>query len=79
MTKKFIYLVSNYIPQPHALDGLFNVIAANDDECFDLMVEWDNESWPEYYGKLRENILKAPRFSLSEESDSYVVEACLVQ
>jgi hypothetical protein len=79
MAQKFLYVLESYLPAPHSYGGIINIIAEDDDECFDLMVQWDNEQWPEYYGKLRENILKAPRFSLAEQSESYVVEACLVQ
>ena len=39
------------------------------------VVECDNETWTEYYSKLRENIVKAQRFALSEEVESSVVES----
>lgn len=73
---KYIYLVDYYVPQFQSeYGGLLNVIAEDDDECFDLVVEWDNESWPEHYPKLRENVVKAPRFALAENEESRVVEA----
>ncbi len=71
---KYLYLVDYYVPTSHSDGGLLNVIAESDDECFDLVVEWDNETWTEYYGKLRENIIKAPRFALLEDEESAVVE-----
>lgn len=73
--EKFIYLVSHFVPVPFSEGGLLNVIAENDEECFDLIVEWDNETWSQYYGKLKENILKSPRFALLENEESRVVES----
>jgi hypothetical protein len=76
MTQKFLYILDYYVPVFQSeYGGLLNVIAESDDECFDLVVEWDNETWTEYYGKLRENIIKAPKFALAEEEQSRVVEA----
>lgn len=73
---KYLYIVDFFVPAPFSeFGGLLNVIATDDDECFDLIVQWDNEQWPEHYGKLRENVNKAPRFALVENEDSRVVEA----
>jgi len=73
MTQKHLFVVDYFVPQTDG--GLLNVIAQNEDECFDLLVQWDNESWPEFYPKLRENIQRAPRFALAENQESVVVEA----
>lgn len=76
MTQKYLYILDYFVPVFQSeYGGLLNVIAENDDECFDLVVEWDNETWPEHYTKLRENVVKAQRFLLAEEEDSRVVEA----
>ena len=76
MKKKFLYILEYFVPQFQSeYGGLLNVIAQSDDECFDVVVEWDNETWTEYYPKLRENILKATRFALVDEETSRVVEA----
>lgn len=76
--QKFLYLIEFFVPIPFSDGGLLNVIAENDEECFDLISEWDNEKWTQYYGKLRENILKAPRFALLEEEESRVVETFIL-
>lgn len=76
--EQFLYIVDYYAPSSHSDGGLLNVIAENDDECFDLIVEWDNEEWTEHYGKLRENVIKAPRFALKNEEQSRVVETFTV-
>ena len=73
---KYLYILDYYVPQFQSeYGGLLNVIAESDDECFDVVVEWDNESWTEYYPKLRENIIKAPKFALVENEESRVVES----
>jgi hypothetical protein len=76
MSQKYFYVLDYFVPQFQSeYGGLLNVIAESDDECFDVVVEWDNESWTEYYPKLRENIIKAPKFTLAEDEESRVVEA----
>ena len=75
---KFLYIVDYHAPSSHSDGGLLNVIAKNDDEWFDVIVDWDNEEWTEQYGKLRENVIKAPRFSLENEEQSRVVETFTV-
>jgi hypothetical protein len=78
MNNKFLYILEYYAPASQSDGGLLCVIADNDEECFDLVVEWDNDTWPEHYGKLRENVTKAQRFALVDEVESQVVEAFTV-
>lgn len=73
MDQKYFFVVDYFVPQTDG--GLLNVIAEDEDECFDCIVQWDNESWAEFYPKLRENIQRAPRFALAEDEESGVVEA----
>jgi len=76
MAQKFLYILDYYVPQLLSeYGGLLNVIAENDEECFDIVVEWDNETWTEYYSKLRENIVRAQRFPLLENEESRVAES----
>jgi len=76
MAQKFLYLVDYFVPQWQSeYGGLLNVIAENNEECFDIVVKWDNETWTEHYGKLRENILKSQHFPLLENEESRVVDA----
>ena len=76
MAQKFLYILDYFVPQFQSeYGGLLNVIAENDEECFDIVVEWDNETWTEYYSKLRENVVKAPRYALAEDVESTVVES----
>jgi hypothetical protein len=74
MAQKFLYILDYFVPQWQSeYGGLLNVIAEDNDECFDVVVKWDNEDWPEYYSKLRENVIKAERFALAEDEESRVV------
>jgi len=76
MKQKFLYILDYYVPQYLSeYGGLLNIIAESDEECFDVVVDWDNETWTEYYSKLRENIVKSQKFPLLENEESRVVES----
>jgi hypothetical protein len=75
---KYLYLVEHFLPFPISeYSGIWNVIANDDNECFDLIVAEDGNQYPEHYNKLRENVIKAQRFSLVDEYESSVIEAFL--
>jgi len=76
MATKFLYIVDHYVPFPSSeYGGVWNVIAENDDECFDLITAEDDGNFEEkYYSILRENILKSEYFELhSSDQESRVV------
>lgn len=77
MAQKFLYLVQHYCPFPTSeYGGLWNVIAEDDDECFDLIAaEDDGNFYEQHYTVLRENILNAQTFALAEDVESNVVES----
>ena len=77
MAQKFLYIVQHYVPFPASeYGGVWNVIAEDDDECFDLITAEDNGNFYEkYYTDLRENILNSVTFALAEDVDSEVVES----
>ena len=77
MAQKFLYIVQHYVPFPISeYGGVWNVIAEDDDECFDLISSDDDGNFYEkYYSDLKENILNAPTFALAEDVDSQVVES----
>jgi len=74
---KYLYIVDHYIPFPSSeYGGLWNVIAEDDDECFDLITAEDEDNFNErYYTTLRENILNARTYSLVDDVESQVVES----
>ena len=75
MAQKYFYVVDHFISFPSSeYGGIWNVIAEDDEECFDLISEQEN-SYPEYYGKLRENIIKANKFKLADDLKSEIVES----
>jgi hypothetical protein len=73
---KYLYIVDHYIPFPSSeYGGLWNVVAENDDECFDLISAEDGDDfYDEHYKVLRENILNARKFALAEDVESAIVE-----
>ena len=76
MTQKYLYLVDHFIPWPQSeYGGIWNVIAKNDDECFDLITAEDNQASLEYYSKLKENVIKAHKFALVDEEPSRVIDS----
>ena len=77
MTQKFLYIVDHYVPFPSSeYGGLWNVVAKDDDECFDLISAEDNGNFYEkYYSDLKENIMNSQTFALAEDVESAVVES----
>tara|TARA_E500000318_G_C3397392_1_gene148405 strand:+ start:112 stop:354 length:243 start_codon:yes stop_codon:yes gene_type:complete len=76
MAQKFLYIVDHYVPFPSSeYGGIWNVIAQDDDECFDLITSEDSGGfYSKFYGNLRENILKSRTYALAENLDSKIVE-----
>jgi len=70
MTQKFLYIVDHYVPFPSSeYGGLWNVIAVDDDECFELIVAEDDGNFNQsHYNKLRENIEKSYTYALAEDN-----------
>ena len=76
MSQKFLYIVDHFANFPRSeYGGIWNVVAKNDDECFDLIREYDNGDNEQYYVNLREKVLKAQRFALANDQTSRVVES----
>ena len=73
---KYLYIVDHFCPFPTSeYGGLWNVVANDDEECFDLITEYDEENYSEYYGNLRQKIHDARVYTISDEVDSAVVES----
>jgi len=73
---KYLYLVDHFCNFPRSeYGGLWAVIAKNNDECFDLIKEYDNEFNEDYYVNLREKVVNAQKFDLVQDEKSRVVEA----
>ena len=67
---KYLYIVDHFIPFPRSeYGGIWNVIADNDEECFDLITAADSSDFNvQYYGDLRENITSGQVYKLDEEN-----------
>jgi hypothetical protein len=75
---KYLYIVEHFLPFPISeYSGIWNVIAKDDNECFDLIVDEDGNQYSEHYNKLRENVIKAQKFALKDDYQSSVIEAFL--
>ena len=75
MAPKFFYIVSHFVPFPTSeYGGIWNVIAESDEECFDLIAQQDENYNEQYYGQLRENIMKSMNYELAEDIESGIVE-----
>ena len=73
---KYLYLVEHFLPFPISeYSGIWNVIAKDDNECFDLIVDEDGNQYSEHYNKLRENVIKAQKFALKDDYQSSVIES----
>jgi len=67
--QKFMYIVNHYIPFPRSeYGGIWNVVATDDEECFDLIVDEDDGLNDDYYSHLRENIMNASVFELANDN-----------
>ena len=73
---KFFYIVDHYVPFPSSeYGGVWGVIAADDEECFDLITDADDGDFnSQSYANLRENILHSRTYALAEDLDSKIVE-----
>jgi len=75
MAQKFLYIVEHYIPFPQSeYGGIWNVIAEDDEECFDLITSDDDGFNQQHYGDLREKIQNSRTYALAEDLESGVVE-----
>ena len=75
--QKFLYIVDHFVPYPQSeYGGVWNVIAKDDEECFDVIVSEDEDLNIGCYTKLRENISYSTKLALAEEDfSSHVVNS----
>ena len=68
MAQKFLYIVDHFVPFPQSeYGGVWNVIARDDEECFDVVVSEDDDLNIGCYSKLRENISYSTKLELEED------------
>ena len=75
---KTLFIVDHYVPFPQSeYGGVWNVLADTDEECFDLITGEDNDTYPEFYSVLRENISKSYKYTITSEVESGIVTSFL--
>jgi len=76
MAQKFLYVVDHFVPFPSSeYGGIWNVIAEDDDECFDLIKDYDEGFNEEFYVNLRDRVVNSRNYPLSSNEESCVVES----
>ena len=70
---KYLYLVNYWIPFPSSeYGGLIAVVAENDNQCHDVLIDWRDECESSYDDRIQENVYKATRLMLSNEEDEEI-------
>jgi len=73
---KYFYVVDHFVPFPSSeYGGLWNVIAEDNHECFDLITQEDQDWNKKHYGELMNKIENSRRFVLDQNEESCVVES----
>ena len=72
---KYLYLVDYWVPFPTSeYGGLLTLIAKDDNECHDILLEWRDECDDKYDNLIMEKVTNAPVFALAGEEESGTVE-----
>jgi len=72
---KYLYLVDYWVPFPTSeYGGLLTLIAKDDNECHDILLEWRDECDDKYDNLIMEKVTNAPVFALAGEEESGIVE-----
>ncbi len=73
---KYLYIVDYWVPFPSSeYGGSVSVIAADDNECHDILLQWRDEYLSAHDSKIMENVTQALTFGLVEELESGVVDS----
>lgn len=73
---KYLYLVDYWVPFPSSeYGGLLNVIAENDVECHDILLNWRDEYTDKYDNLIMERVTSAVTYQLADDkTPSGIVE-----
>lgn len=70
----YLYLINHFVPFPASeYGGVWSVIAQNDNECFDLITNHDDDLNKKHYVSLRQNISDSERFTLAENEKPRII------
>ena len=78
--QKYLYIIDYWVPFPQSeYGGLLNVIASNDQECFNLLSKENTWTWcieDEWSAEsMMKNIINAQKFKLTDDYESGIIEA----
>jgi hypothetical protein len=72
---KYLYLVDYWVPFPSSeYGGVISVIAENDNECHDLLLDWRDEYNSTHDNRIMERVVNAHKFALVDEEQSRIVD-----
>jgi hypothetical protein len=79
MKQVYLYIVHHFLDFPESeYGGIWNVVAENDEQCFDFIWERHNPFTEVQNGKeydtLKKNIVNAHKFLLAEDLECGIVE-----
>jgi len=73
---KSLYIVDYWVPFPSSeYGGVVSVIAENDTECHDILLEWRDEYQNTHDSRIMERVVNAHKFALVDEEKSRVVDS----
>jgi hypothetical protein len=73
---KYLYLVDYWVPFPSSeYGGVVSVIAENENECHDLLLEWRDECEDSHDSRIMERVVNAHKFALLDGEESRIVDS----
>lgn len=73
---KYLYLVDYWVPFPSSeYGGVISVIAENDNECHDVLLDWRDECDSSHDARIMERVVNADKFALVNDEQSRIVNS----
>jgi len=73
---KYLYLVDYWVPFPSSeYGGVISVIAEDDNDCHDILLEWRDEYENTHDNRIMERVVNAHKFALAKDEESRVVDS----
>ena len=71
---KYLYIVDYWVPFPSSeYGGVLSVIAENDNECYDLLLDWRDDYESEHDIRIMDRIVNSDKFALVNDEESRIV------
>ena len=73
---KYLYLVDYWVPFPASeYGGVISVIAENDNECHDLLLNWRDDYNSKFDSRIMHRIVSSDKFELANDEESRIVDS----